>query len=41
MFPGYTLSSLLEEDAELVRLVAIKVMGTKQDKEEEEVDPDD
>lgn len=33
MFPGYTFSSLLEEDSEFIRLVAIKVMGTKQEKE--------
>jgi hypothetical protein len=26
-FPGYTLSSLLEEDTELMRLVAIEQLG--------------
>lgn len=35
MFPGYTLSSLMEEDTELVRLVAIRAMGTKKEKEVE------
>lgn len=28
-FQGYTLSSLLDEDAELIRLLAIEKMGTK------------
>lgn len=30
-FPGYTLSTLLEEDTELIRLVAIQAMGTKRE----------
>lgn len=40
-FPGYTLSTLLEEDSELMRLAAIQARGTKRDKdpgeEEEEI----
>lgn len=36
-YPGYTLSTLLEEDSELIRLEAIRVMGTR---EEEEVAED-
>jgi hypothetical protein len=27
-FPGYTLSSLMEEDTELMRLIAIERLGT-------------
>jgi len=30
-FSGYTYSSLMEEDAELIRLVAIQAMGTKRE----------
>lgn len=29
-FPGYTLSSLMEEDVELMRLVNIVAAGTKE-----------
>lgn len=29
-FPGYTLSSLMEEDVELLRLVNIVAAGTKE-----------
>lgn len=40
-FPGYTLSSLMDEDSELIRLVAIQARGTKRDaepgEEEEEI----
>jgi hypothetical protein len=35
-FPGYTFSTLMEEDAEFVRLIAIRAMGTKQEKEVED-----
>jgi hypothetical protein len=34
-FPGYTFSSLMEEDSELIRLVAIHAMGTKQEGEDD------
>jgi hypothetical protein len=34
-FSGYTFSSLMEEDSELIRLVAIQARGTKQKQEEE------
>ncbi|MFI2426502.1 hypothetical protein ACH5A7_20800 [Streptomyces sp. NPDC018955] len=30
-FPGYTLTTLLEEDAELLRLVAIERLGTREE----------
>ncbi|WP_281727664.1 hypothetical protein [Streptomyces sp. S816] len=33
-FPGYTLSSLLAEDTELMRLVAIEQLGGAHDREE-------
>lgn len=33
-FPGYTFSTLMEEDTEFIRLIAIRAMGTKK----EEVD---
>lgn len=29
-FPGYTLSSLMEEGTELIRMCAIRAMGTKE-----------
>jgi hypothetical protein len=34
-FPGYTLTSLLEEDTELMRLVAIEELGGARDNGEE------
>jgi len=33
-FGGYTYSSLMEEDAELIRLVKIQAMGTKREEVE-------
>lgn len=37
-FPGYTLSSLLAEDAELLRLIAIERLGTPDPSPEVSVD---
>lgn len=34
-FPGYTLSTLMEEDSELIRLVAIRAAGTRQEEAQE------
>jgi len=33
-FPGYTLTSLMEEDTELLRLVAIEELGGARDRGE-------
>jgi hypothetical protein len=37
-FPGYTLSSLLAEDTELMRLVTIEELGGGREMREEEID---
>jgi hypothetical protein len=34
-FPGYTLSSLLQEDTELMRLVAVEELGGARERREE------